>query len=259
MPFSVNASRMGFYIDQLAANNYFAPSAKVAIVRYDVPEHARLVNQVLRPRLTAHNVNVVDEVAVSRPPAATGAADTANQLSSAILRMRAENVTHVLFVPTGGAVPFIFMSEAEGQGFRPRYAMNTLDIPYFVADQASSNQLHGALAIGWSPGSDTHHEQDPTPVTPNRALCYSITKTNDATRYCDGLFFLKAAMDRATEFSAAGLRASVEGLGSSFDPVFSLQDKFGPNLHDGASAVRLVAYDDACSCFAYKGPLVPIE
>jgi len=259
MPFSVNADRMGFYIDQLAANNYFAPGAKLGIVRYDVPEHARLVANVLRPRLAAHKVNVVDEAALSRPPAAASAADTANQVSATILRFRSENITHVLFVPTGGAVPFIFMSEAEAQGFRPRYAMNSLDIPYFVGDQTNSNQLHGALAIGWSPGSDTHHEQDPTPVTPNRALCYSITKTNDATRYCDGLFFLKAALDRATEFDAAGLRAAVEGLGSSFDPVFSLQDKFGPNLHDGASAVRLVAYDDACSCFAYKGPLVPIE
>jgi ABC-type branched-subunit amino acid transport system substrate-binding protein len=259
MPFSVNADRMGFYIDQLAANGYFDAGARVGIVRYDVPEHARLVNNVLRPRLAAHKVNVVDEAAISRPPSAASAADTANQVGATILRFRSENISHVLFVPTGGAVPFIFMSEAEGQSFRPRYAMNSLDIPYFVGDQTNSNQLHGALAIGWSPASDTHHEQDPTPVTPNRALCYSITKTNDAARYCDGLFFLKAALDRATEFDAAGLRAAVEGMGSAFDPVFSLQDKFGPGLHDGASAVRLVAYDDGCSCFAYKGPLVPIE
>src|SRR5262245_22786817 len=41
MPFSVSGDRMGFYVDQLAANGYFNPGAKVAIVRYDVPEHAR--------------------------------------------------------------------------------------------------------------------------------------------------------------------------------------------------------------------------
>ena len=258
MPFSISGDRMGFYIDQLAANGYFNAGAKVAIVRYDVPEHARLSSRVLRPRLAEHKVNVVDEAAISRPPAAASGADTANQISSAILRFRSEGVTHVLFIPTGGAVPFIFMSEAEAQSFRPRYAMNSLDIPYFVGDQTSANQLHGALAIGWSPASDTHHEQDPTPVTPNRALCYSITKTNDAARYCDGLFFLKTAMDRATSFDAAGLRESVESMGSTFDPVFSLQDTFGPNRHDGASAVRLVSYDDACSCFKYTGPLVQI-
>jgi len=258
MPFSVNAERMGFYVDQLADNGYFSAGAKVALVRYDVPEHAHLSNQVLRPRLTAHHVNVVDEIAVSRPPSAAAAADTVNQLSSAILRFRSEGVDHVMFIPTGGAVPFIFMSEAQGQGYRPRYAMNSLDIPYFVGDQASADQLHGAVAIGWSPGSDTHHEQDPTPASPNRALCYSITKTNDAYRYCDGLFFLKAAMDRATTFDATGLRQAVESMGSSFDPVFSLQDTFAPNRHDGASAVRLVSYDDACSCFKYTGPLTPI-
>jgi hypothetical protein len=215
------------------------------------------VKDVLRPRLVAHRVNVADEVAVTRPPAASGAADTAGQLSSAILRFRSEGITHVLFVPTGGAVPFIFMSEAEGQSFHPRYAMNSLDIPYFVADQAPSSQLHGALAIGWSPASDMHHEQEPPP-TASRDLCYSITKTNDAARYCDGLFFLKTALDRATTLDAAGLQAAVEGMGTAFDPVFSLADHFGPNRHDGASAIRVDAYDDACSCFKYAGPLVPI-
>ena len=257
MPFSVNADRMAFYIDQLAANNYFTPNARVAIVRYDVPEHARLTSQVLRPRLAAHKVNVVDEIAVSRPPSASGAADTGSQLSSAILRMRAENVTHVLFVPTGGAVPFVFMSEAQGQSFNPRYAMNSLDIPYFVADQATASQLHGAVAIGWSPASDMHHEQEP-PANEPRALCYQLTQTNDAARYCDGLFFLKAALDRATTFDAAGLQAAVEAMGTEFAPVFSLADRFGPNRHDGASATRLDAYDDGCSCFRYTGPLTPI-
>ena len=257
MPFSVSADRMGFYVDQLAANDYFSAGARVGIVRYDVPEHARLVNQVLRPRLVAHKVNVVDEIAITRPPAASSAADTAGQISSAILKMRSEGVTHVLFVPTGGAVPFIFMSEAEGQGFRPRYAMNSLDIPYFVADQAPAAQLHGGLAIGWSPASDMHHENEP-PATPQRALCYTLTKTNDAARYCDGLFFLKAALDRATTFDAAGLQAAVEAMGTSFDPVFELSTRFGPNRHDGASAVRLDSYVDACSCFQYTGPLVDI-
>ena len=258
MPFSASADRMGFYVDQLAANHYFAADARVALVRYDVPEQARFASQVLRPRLAAHKVNVVDEIAVSRPPSASGAADTASQLSSAILKMRTDGVTHVVFVPTGGAVPFVFMSEAEGQGFRPRYAMNSLDIPVFVAEQAPASQLHGSLVIGWSPPSDVEYAQEPTPKNEWRQRCHDLANIASMARYCDGLFFLKAALDRATTFSAAGLQEAVEGMGASFAPVFSIADRFGRNRHDGASAVRLVSYDDGCSCFQYTGPLVDI-
>ena len=159
MPFSMSGDRLaGVYADELVAAGFFPKGARVAIVRYDNPQHVRFA-QLFRPRLAAAGVDVVEEVALRQPPSAAGAGDTAAQISNAILRLRASNVTHVAFVPTGGAVPFIFMNEAESQGYRPRYAMNSLDIPYFVSDQAPAGQLAGALAIGWSPASDTHREQ----------------------------------------------------------------------------------------------------
>ena len=256
-PFSVNADRMGFYVDQLVANHFFETGARVAIIRYDLDQHARFAKNVLRPRLSANHINVVDEVALSRPDSAGAAADVGAQIGSAILRLRAENVSHIVFVPTGGAVPFLFMSQAQGAGFRPRYAMNSLDIPYFVADQAPAGQLSRSLAIGWSPQSDVHRADEPPPNALT-ALCYKITNSPGAMRYCDGLFFLKAALDRAGRVDAASLQASVESMGSTFEPSFSLADTFAPGRHDGASAVRLDAFDDGCACFKYAGPITPI-
>ncbi|HVV35399.1 MAG TPA: ABC transporter substrate-binding protein [Acidimicrobiales bacterium] len=257
MPFSVNADRMGFYVDVLASGGYFDAGARVAIVRYDLDQHARFVANVLRPRLAAHHVNVVDEVALNHPDSAAQAADVGAQIGSAILRMRAERVDHVLFVPTGGAVPFLFMSASQAQGFKPRYAMNSLDIPYFVTDQAPAGQLHGALAVGWSPPSDVYPAQLPPPNDATK-LCYQAAQNTSIARFCDALFFLKAAVERAGRFDAAALRTAVESMGTSFQPVYSIADTFGPGRHDGASAARLVRFDDGCGCFNYTGPTIDI-
>ena len=257
MPFAMSAERLGnVYADELVAAGYFDKGARVGIVRYDNPQHQRFSTALLRPRLAQHGIQVVEEIAVRQPPTAASAGDTAAQLSNGILRLRAASVSHVLFVPSGGAVPFVFMSEAEGQGYRPRYGMNTLDIPYFVSDQAPASQLSRALAIGWSPASDTHREQQP--LSPPRKLCYDLTNSQQAQRFCDGLFFLKAAIDRAPVSDAASLRAAVEGLGNAFDPVFTFATRFGPGRHDGASAIRVVAYDTGCECFQYTGPVKPV-
>jgi hypothetical protein len=258
MPFSMSADRLGvIYPDELVAAGFFGTGARVGIIRYDNPQHTRFSRELLRPRLAARGINVVEEVAVRQPPSAAAAGDTAAQLASGILRFRGQAVSHVVFVPTGGAVPFIFMSEAEGQGFRPRYAINSLDIPYFVSDQAPAGQLANAMAVGWSPASDTRRAQEP--LRGPSALCYELTNSQAAQRFCDGLFFLKAALDRAPGVSdAAGLRAAVERLGTNFDPVFSLATRFGPGRHDGAAAIRIVTFDRTCECFQYTGPLKPV-
>ena len=257
MPFAFSAERLGpVYADELVAAGFFGSGARVGIVRYDNPQHRRFSETLLRPRLRDRGVNVVEEIALRQPPSAAAAGDTAAQIGNGILRLRGANVSHVVFVPSGGAVPFIFMNEAEGQRYRPRYAMNTLDIPYFVSDQAPASQLDKAIAIGWSPASDTRRPQ--TPLNDPRKLCYDLTNSHSAHRFCDGLFFLKAALDRQPVVDVATLQAAVEGMGTAFDPVFSLATRFAPGRHDGASAIRVVAYNVGCECFEYTGPVRPV-
>lgn len=257
MPFSISGDRLAtVYADELVAAGFFSAGARAAIIRYDNPQHTRFATTQLRPRLQQRGVNVVEDIAMRQPPSAAAAGDTAAQIGNAILRLRGSQVSHVVFVPSGGAVPFIFMNEAESQGYRPRYGMNSLDIPYFVSDQAPTAQLAGAIAIGWSPASDTRREQQP--LSGPRDLCYQLTNSQTAQRFCDGLFFLKAALDRHPATDAAGLQVAVEGLGGAFDPVFSLGTHFSPGRHDGASAIRVVAYDSRCQCFQYTGAVKPI-
>ncbi len=94
-----------------------------------------------------------------------------SQANNAVLKFRSAGVTHVITVPTGGALPFAFMPSAESQGYRPRYAMNSLEIPAFVDLNVPNAQLKDALAVGWLPTSDVLTPQRPND-NPAERLCF---------------------------------------------------------------------------------------
>ena len=260
-PFGISAERLApALVDTLAAGDYFAgrgvpPATSVGILRYDRAEQKRFSENMLRPRLADRGFTVGDEVAVSPPPSAAAAPDTAAQIANAIMRFRRANVTHVIFVPTGGVLPFIFLSAAEAQQYRPRYAMTTLDIPYFVRDQSPTQQLDGALAAGWSPPSDVDHPDEPPGAL--RQQCWDLTASRTANRYCDALFLLDDALGRVSGVDAASVQAGMESLGD-VESVFALAERYAPGRHDGASAVRLLAFVNDCECWRYTGDLRPI-
>lgn len=259
-PFSVAAERLGFYVDGLVSQGFFAPNSVVGIVRYDNAIHTQFVASIVRPRLAAHGIAVRDEAAISDPRSAADAGSTVSSISSAILRFRAEGVDHVLFAPSGGAIPFLFMPAAAGQGFSPRYALNSLDIPRFVEANVPASQLRNGMVVGWSPAGDIKDGIDVPPGNPSEALCYSITKDHSdfSVRFCDGLFFLKQVLDRAPTLNADSLRASVDSLGTTFNSPFTFATSMGPGRHDGASVWRPMVFNDQCACFRYTGPPQPI-
>ena len=103
---------------------------------------------MFKPALAAHGLKVLEEAAVREPESAARAGDTAAEASSVALRFRQRGITHVLFVPSGGAIPLLFLAAAESQGFRPKYGFSSLDAPYFVRDSVPREQLNGAVGVG---------------------------------------------------------------------------------------------------------------
>jgi hypothetical protein len=248
------------FVDELVAAGFFGSGARVGIIRYDTPTHERFATEVLRPRLAAHRLNLVEEVAVREPPSAGAAGDTAGQLSNAVLRFRSARVSHLIFSPTGGQIPFIMAPIAESQGFRPRYGITSLDIPYFVAANAPAAQLRSSMAVGWWPAGDVEPIDVPD-GNPAEARCAAVTGTrrSDAVRFCDGLYALEAAMTPSTPVTRVGITSALEALGTKAWSPWSLgPTRVGPDRPDGAAAVRLLAFDDTCECYRYRGPIKPL-
>ena len=118
-PFAIVGDRLKVYVDGLFAQGFFAKGAKIGLLRYDTPLHKKFADGIVKPRLAAHNLRLAAEIAVRAPASAAGAGDTAGQLSNAVLRLRSAGVDHLLFAPSGAAMPFVFGPIAESQGIAP--------------------------------------------------------------------------------------------------------------------------------------------
>jgi ABC-type branched-subunit amino acid transport system substrate-binding protein len=270
MPSRMSASRFAaLTVDGLAELGFFEPGAKVGILRFDRPVQARIVNQVLRPKLGKLNVNVVAEEAVSYPDSINGFGTTSAQLSSAVLRLRAAGVTHLIPVDDHGILSFLFMPQAESQGFRPRYGLSTNNQPFVIEDNMPAEQFKRAVGVGWIPADDVAFQRNPG-GNPTEDLCRSLFQKagadfpsrfawSNALNYCDSLLFLKAALDRAPALSVAGLRAAVARLADNgFASAYTFRTSFTRDRHDGAAAYRAFRFADDCNCVRYEGPIRPL-
>lgn len=263
LPGRMNATRLARnYVNDLADQGFFEDGV-LGLLRFDRAVFERVTAETVIPTLASHGVKVAEEVVITTPNGVADFGSMSAELGNAVIRLRSRGVDRVLFVEFGGIIPFFFMPEAESQGYRPRYGLQSLNVPVNLEANVPSEQLRGSVGVGWSPTEDVDFAQDPGP-TDGMKLCMDIYKdagfTFDdrishtvAISYCDSLLFLKAALDRADTFDAPGLRAGVERLDTSFSSPFTFATGFGPSRHDGARVGRRLAFDNGCACYRYLG------
>ena len=202
-------------------------------------------------------LKVTDEAALTKPQSAGDAGATANQAAGAMVRFKNAGINHVLWVPSGGAIPLVWAPTADTQKYFPRSAFTSLDIPNFVDDNMSVDQLKRAVVIGWMPPNDTYGKYLPKPKQYNDCKQASGVPDNmsGGAQLCDGLFFLKAAFDKTPQYGVAGLRKAVESLGTGYASPWTISTLLNPSRHDGATSYRLMQFNPACECFNYtSGP-----
>jgi substrate-binding family protein len=250
------------YIDGLAAQGFFKGDTRIGLVRWSAPAFERVTERVLKVRLAARGLRLLEEAAISPPDSLSGYGGMNAQINSAILRFSNSRVNRVLFFADIGEVQTFWFPAAESQNFRPRYGLTSTDTPgQSLEDLAPHEQLRGAMGVGWNPIFDVGPEVDPGG---SRAaeLCKKILRDagQDAgagrNLKCDNAFFLKAVLDRAPALNVKGMRIAVENLGDRFLPSGTFATRFGPGRWDGPSLYRYLAFDFAgCECFKYtSGP-----
>ena len=262
LPSTMNFTRSGAVIDGLAGAGFFGSKPKIGLLYLDSPSIVRAVDKGVRPALAAHGLQLTDAVAISAPTSETDVSNDAAQASSAVLRFRSENIDHVLFLEGAGEIPFLFMPQADAQGYRPRYGVSSYDEPEWLTQNAPLAQLAGAVGVGWIPSLDVADTQDPG-GSAAAALCLQIMKASgqnvtqdrshehSAFGFCSSLFFLQAAIAGAPTLDPRGLRTHIEALGSSFVSALTFSTSFRPGRHDGAASAANLAFDGGCSCFKY--------
>jgi hypothetical protein len=264
----MSASRWGVFVDGLAKQGFFSGGAKVAMLRYDQPDYKRVSDLVIKPRLAHYGVKLTDEFAISEPSGVADLGGEAATLGNAVVKMRGEGVDHVLFLDDGGAMVFLYMPEAQSQGYHAVYGLNSDADPQFQEENQAGNQLHGALGVGWVPADDVNLTQDPG-GNPAYSLCINLLRQaglsypdrasqTTVLGNCDDIFFIKTVLERAQALTPAGFRDAAEGLGDAYNSAYTFATHFAPGRHDGPSKVRLLGFNDACNCFKYTGPLISV-
>jgi hypothetical protein len=253
MPHNIGSDRMGFYAGALKSSGFFEPGAKYGIVRYDTAVHKEFADRVIRAGMAKLGLKVTDEAALTKPQSAGDAGATANQAAGAMVRFKNSGIDHILWVPSGGAIPLVWAPTADTQKYFPRSAFTSLDIPNFVDDNMSADQLKRAIVIGWMPPNDTYGKYLPKPKQYNDCKQASGVPDNmsGGAQLCDGLFFLKAAFDKTPQYGVAGLRKAVESLGTGYASPWTISTLLKPGRHDGATSYRLMQFNPACTCFNY--------
>jgi hypothetical protein len=264
VPGRMSATRWGAVtVDGLASMGWLKPGISLGLVSFDRAQHIRTADNVIIPRLAARGVQVKERVIVRHPGGLSGFGDSSAQISSGILRMRSSGVTHVMLLDDHGMLGFLFMPQAEGQGWRPAYGLNSLNQGITMTQNAPKGQLPGVSMVGWVTTDDVLDGQDPG-GNATKDLCLEIMKAAriayparvavaSALGYCDAFLFLAAAFNDAPELSAAGLRAGADRLGGSYLSPLGFATRFAPGRYDGGAAYRRLAFDQGCGCFSYVG------
>jgi ABC-type branched-subunit amino acid transport system substrate-binding protein len=236
----------------------------------DTPEWNRPLDSILLPALKATG-HPVDKADVQRIPAASTTSDAGRQaqaVSSAVLRLRSDGVTHLVMLDASATVTIFFSQAAKNQGYYPRLGANSATGMQALTDAGigGNDIFEGAVGLGWFPNLDLPRAEAAKRQVPATKDCLAVIKKRTgqdlsagngasiALASCDSLFFLKAVGDRADgRLDQAGLVATAEGLGTGFTAALYGKTRFAPGRHDALETGYDMAWDTGCTCAKYKG------
>jgi ABC-type branched-subunit amino acid transport system substrate-binding protein len=259
---TVGAARWGGLVDAWVDAGFFDKGAKVGVVLWDDGISKRVLSETVAPRLRKYGLTVDQTAAVTPYYSTSEIGGTASQYQNAVLQFASAGVTHVLFLGTWSTGPFFFLQSAENQHYRPRYGLNSTELPNFIVQSVPAAQLHRAVDIGFWPTTDVPASRDPNDNAA-QALCLKIISdagidspsrfaSMEYARTCDGLFLLRDALAQTTNLTSGGLRAAVDQLGVRYRSPLTFSTRFGPQRYDGVGSVRIADFDDTAGFFGYR-------
>lgn len=245
---------------------------KVGIIAPDTAGWKDVTGKVLVPALAKLGIKVAaEDVRIWHfPEGASGNGSAVAEIQGLVLRMRSDNVTHV--IPTEVNSLVFFAAGAEAQGYRPRYAINSASGPNaFAGGLLPYRQLGGAMGLGYAPIIDLPASQNPENgpyAGKGAAKCRQVMAKagisfKDANakavgyQLCDIYYSLAAAINAIPKGSAINQRSIMKAIENlpkgSFSSANLPSSSFGPGKHYPASTAYDFRYYADCKCAHYAG------
>ncbi len=224
---------------------------RLGMILPDTPDGNYALNSI-RGQLARYGIKPWDVVRTSGD-----LSQRTSQAQSAELQFRTEGITHVF----GASLPF--MTTANGQHYYPRYLIPLTAATYSAT--APADELRGSMGESYLPALDVNQAQSPGPPTAATTHCEKLMAAAGETptygntswvmdSFCDGFYFLQAAISRSGSLSNRGLQQGLDSLGSTFPSAVTWTTNLGPGHHASVETVRDLEYHSSsggCGCFEY--------
>ena len=254
------------YVEALIRQGFLTRSSKIGLLWFDFADFAEAKDKGLVPALKQGGLALTNDFRATYNGSASDLGSIATQMQNAALKFRSQGIDRVLTLDYQGTLQYFFMTNAENQGYRPKYGLATWSDAEFLRANGSAAQLAGSTGIGWMPAYDLEVRQLPVDDPKRRCLAAmkaagvpalaAQTDTLIQLRACEEVFFVQKLLSTATDLTPRGLTAAAAALGSQPSYV-GFADRFSPSKLWGGSAYRDLAFDSSCSCFSYRGPSRP--
>lgn len=112
------------YVRGLHSMNFLKDNPKIGLVRFDSGPTKDATERVLKPELARFGLKIADEVTVPIPSSTSAISETVSQSQAAVLRFKANGITHVMTILPGAWILF-FMMQASNQDYYPKYGLSS--------------------------------------------------------------------------------------------------------------------------------------
>jgi hypothetical protein len=255
-------------IDGAVASGFITKASKIGLLTDTCPGTARSLEQVVRPAIKRRGLTIASESTIDCVNGASGNGSAVAAIQNAVLAAKTKGVDRILIHGVSEAGPLLlFATSAESQGYRPGYAVSSLAQLSILGGQIPKAQARNVHGFGWLETQDVP-PQDYRPHNGVQQRCLALLKSRGvapvsaadysyAYNLCEAAFVYELAL-KSTNGSSNGAQilSAIQALGTSFASTMNLGGSvFGKDRVDAVSVERPLVWREACSCYAYTGPV----
>ena len=255
------------WLDRLTAMGYFhawnttaggpgTSAVKVGLL-YPAQQPQQRIFADIKRRLNAAGHTVAQDFQYD----ASNLNNESASMSSAVLQMRNAGVTHIL---SSESDVLLFMTAADSQHYRPRYALTSYHAPAVqLQGTVPNSQLVGSMGVGWLPVTDVDAGHSPGPVSSGEISCRALMHGagQDSTSasaqivefaICDAVRLTAAAINLSKNPTSSGLHAGLANLGTSFTSALTWRNGLAANHYAVPGTVREFAFNGSAYAYTSK-------
>ncbi|MDX6216529.1 MAG: hypothetical protein QOG99_2113 [Frankiales bacterium] len=248
--------------------------AKTGIVTADSPDDNDAVDHALVPglRRLGYAPAAADIIRITPPNGFSDDGAVVAAIQSAVLKLNADGVDHVILNDGNGSLSLFFHRYALSQHYFPRYG-GTSGSGWQVllsSHNMEPQTLAGAMGIGWQPPLDLPYQNgDGQYSNAARHRCFTLLRAagspptdaasaGGAAEVCDLMLFIPAALrGYRGPVDINVLTQRVDALGSSYQLASGLASRVASDQHDVVGGYSFMLFDGGCGCVKYQGPVIP--